>query len=232
MSEFNVQVGEFHGPLGHLLELVEKRKVPIRSLSLAHLTNEFVVYVRAQPKRSTLEMAEFVRIVSTLLLIKGQTLLPRRPLKDEEQEEVSNLEQRLALLRIYRDAAHALHSWEIRTIPLMTPRAVKLHPQTFTPGPGLTVAELHASMQGLVSELPQQELMPESTINEVVCIEDVIKRLMNTIQSTPITLTSLAQERDELLVTFLALLELVKDGEVAAEQREGDISLMRVDTVS
>ena len=98
---YEITTKEFSGPLDLLLQLVEKKNLEITEISLAQVTQDYVTYIGNQELVHPEELADFLVIASTLLLIKSKSLLPTLELEIEEQEEILDLENHLQLYKIY-----------------------------------------------------------------------------------------------------------------------------------
>src|SRR6185437_4919244 len=103
-----VKTSVYEGPLELLLELIEKRKLLINDIALAQVTDEYIARVNAMSETPLGEVAEFVALAATLLLIKSRSLLPNLELSSEESNDIKQLEYRLALYKIIRAAAKDL----------------------------------------------------------------------------------------------------------------------------
>ena len=95
-SSFAVQVGNFNGPLDLLLQLIEKRKMHISDISLSQVTDDYINYLKYFHDRSKDEMAEFLVVASTLMVIKSASLLPEMKIQTpEEKTSAEELKRRL-----------------------------------------------------------------------------------------------------------------------------------------
>ncbi|MEK7208875.1 MAG: ScpA family protein [Patescibacteria group bacterium] len=221
-EKFAVRVGEFEGPLPLLLELVEKKRLSISRISLAEVADDFLNYVRGLEQPSKSLLAEFIVIASTLMLIKSISLLPSLTLKQEENEEIGDLERRLKLYEIIRDAAVGLRArWGRQMI--FYPESRRLKTVVFSPTAELTVGNLLATMNNLIQSLPLAvEKLPSLAIRKIASLEETIKDLTKRIQmSLRMNFSDFVknkQEKTNIIVSFLALLELCKRGLVEVEQ--------------
>src|SRR3989338_7958005 len=103
-SAYQVKMSGFEGPFGLLLDLVEKRKLFINDMSLAAVTEDYLRYVNKLGASNSLfcaELASFVLVASTLILIKSKSLLPNLNLTTEEEGDIKNLEERLRLYKLF-----------------------------------------------------------------------------------------------------------------------------------
>ena len=100
-DSYHIKSDIFEGPIGVLLELIEKRKLFINELSLGAVTEDFINYVREKGDRGFQISSEFIFIISTLILIKSRSLLPGLKLTNEEEKDIKDLEKRIALYNIF-----------------------------------------------------------------------------------------------------------------------------------
>ena len=89
---YRVKLSQFEGPLAALLDLIEKRKLSINEISLAKVTDQYVEYLKSLEGFPMEEVAGFIAVASTLLLIKSSSLIPSLELSEEETGEIKDLE--------------------------------------------------------------------------------------------------------------------------------------------
>jgi len=220
MSEkFNFTSETFQGPLETLLGLIEERKLSISQISLSEVTDAYLAYVEKLPEMPLGETAQFILIASTLLLIKSRTLLPMLSLSDHERESVEELERRLARYALIRKTARGLKKDWGRS-PLVFPRLAPARASIFTPGEA-TLASIISIAQRLVSILPKPGAMARAAVTPILALEDVIKSLHSRITSAVrarFSELTRSKDRHEVIVYFLAALELVRSGSLSATQ--------------
>ncbi len=114
---YQLNLGQFSGPLDKLLELIEARQLEITEISLAQVTDDFLRYLETLKKAAQGEdgslsdlrlLADFVVVASRLLFIKSKSLLPDLPLTGEEEVEIKDLESRLKIYKEFRPAMKIL----------------------------------------------------------------------------------------------------------------------------
>jgi chromatin segregation and condensation protein Rec8/ScpA/Scc1 (kleisin family) len=116
-ESYTIKTSAFEGPLGLLLELIEKRKLFINDLSLATVTEDYLNYMNKLGGLSPAHISSFVFVASTLILIKSKSLLPNLALTAEEEGDIKNLEERLRLYEIFsRLSNHVKSSFGKRVI--------------------------------------------------------------------------------------------------------------------
>ena len=94
-SRFSVRVGDFEGPLGLLLGLIERRKMHIGDISLAEISESYLDHIKTLPDTAMGDIAEFIYVGATLLLIKSFALLPGTKLSEDESSAIENLKEEL-----------------------------------------------------------------------------------------------------------------------------------------
>ena len=219
---FKIKTSVFEGPLDLLLDLVESRKLLINDIALASVCDEYIARVEAMGDMPLSESAEFVALAATLLLIKSRSLLPTLRLSEDESADIKELEYRLAVYQIIRDAARGLEKSFGRT-PLLEGAHQDLEPQ-FVPDARLTLDVIRAAAQKLIDEFPKlAPQLPEAAVKKIVSLEEMIDDLGKRISSAlKLSFREYAgvgkREKQDIIVTFLALLELVKQGMIRAEQ--------------
>ncbi|OGG45559.1 hypothetical protein A2673_00930 [Candidatus Kaiserbacteria bacterium RIFCSPHIGHO2_01_FULL_50_13] len=227
-AAFTVSTRAFAGSLEVLLDLIEARKLPISEVSLSEVADAYLAHVEKLPAYPLAEASQFVLVASTLLLIKSRALLPFLTLSEEEKESVDELERRLKRLRLVRRGAKLLRS-EWGRAPLIFPKRAPLREVRFAPGE-VSVETLGNAIRRLIALLPVAEKMVKAVVAPVLALEDVIKRLHERLRSAMKTrFSELTKKADkhEVIVYFLAALELVRSGSISATQEKlfSDITL-------
>lgn len=226
---FSIRTGSYEGPFELLLDLIEARKLLVNDLALASITEDFIQHVRAQAAFPMEETANFIQIAATLLLIKSKSLIPDLALTDEETSDVEDLKRRLAAYEKVREASRELSRIFGRAV--MVPVGERPPEVSFAPSNDLSKEALAEALARVLAAREAAEELPEARVKPLVTIEEMMDRLAKRVQSA-ITLSFKefskgSKERLEVIISFLALLELVKQGAVAAEQYgiHGDIRI-------
>ncbi len=222
MSEkFEVATPAFEGPLEALLNMIEARKMSVSDISLVEVTDAYLAYVEKLPELPLGETAQFILVASTLLLIKSRALLPTLELSEDERESVEELERRLARYALYRKAAKLLRGrWD--KAPLFLARRAPLRASVFSPADASVTLIAEAAAR-LVRILPKPEALAKAAVAPVLALEDVISllktRLTTAFKARFSELTK-SRGRHEVIVYFLAMLELVRSGSASVSQEK------------
>ncbi|MGC9602563.1 MAG: segregation/condensation protein A [Minisyncoccia bacterium] len=227
----HIKTPVYEGPLDLLLELIEKRKLLINDIALAAVTEEYIARVNSMESMPMGETAEFVALAATLLLIKSRSLLPLLTLTEEESKDIKELEYRLALYQFIKEASRALNRQLDE--PMLYEGAGPLFKPMFIPDTTIAPQSLLDAAQTLIIGFPQYVVLPNVQVKAVVSIEEMIDRLKDRVTSAMrLSFKEFAgvgknKERENIIVSFLALLELVKQGIIKATQEgeHGDITL-------
>ncbi len=224
MSPFTVKHPQFEGPLDALLDLIERRELHVSDIALAKVTDDFLSYATSFNDFPLAESAQFAFICSTLLLLKSKALLPGLSLTSEEQGSIADLERRLKLLERFRALSRGLQK-NLGIAPLYLPEERAVEP-IFAPPSNLSLALFRDMMRAVLSVLPQAEKLAQVAMQKVISLEEMIEDLKERITSAlrisfkDFSATHKA-ERVNIIISFLAMLELVKRGVIVAVQGEG-----------
>jgi segregation and condensation protein A len=219
--DFAVTTKVFEGPLSLLLDLIEKRKLLINEISLSQVTNDFLDFVSILEQKDLYKITEFLSIASTLILIKSKSLLPQLDLGSEESSEIEDLELRLKLLQIFRNA-----SKDIKTIfgknTEHSRRHVKKQSISFAPTEQINILKMKWFIDQVLHNLPKSEKKPEKRVSKTISLEEMMNKVINRVkQNMSISFNALSKEHKEkknVIISFLAILELVKLGNIDANQ--------------
>jgi segregation and condensation protein A len=235
MTSFSVKAGEFEGPLDLLLTLVEERKMLVSDVSLVDVADAFLQFVSTAGTFPIGEAAHFVVVASTLLLLKSRALLPVLALSDDEEGDIKDLETRLQLLQIIRNAAKSLQATAGR---IFFGEGARISEPLFTPSRDLSVDSLRAAMQSALQNAPKKVFVEEVEVKAVVSLDEMIERLTARVQQA-ISMSFKdfaggATSPHEVVVGFLAILELVKRGfaNVTQDANYADITIEYAGAVS
>lgn len=223
-----VKTAVYEGPLDLLLELIEKRKLLINDISLAAVTEEYIAKVNALKNLPMGETAEFVSLAATLLLIKSRSLLPLLTLSEEESHDIKELQYRLAVYQIIKNSTRALSDAFDDRI-LYEGALPPLEPM-YVPDPAVTESSMLNAARMLIDGFPKMVSLPKVAVQKVISLEEMIDRLAQRVSGAlKLSFKEFAGKhaKPDVIVGFLALLELVKQGIISATQDRdfGDISL-------
>ncbi len=236
---FELKLPVFEGPLDLLLHLIEKEELDITTVSLVQVTDQYLAQMRSLEGINLDALADFVSIGAKLIYLKSRALLPRPPAEEDEdaaeEEEVGReLTEMLKEYRRFREVATVLRAIEdegLRAYP-------RLAPPPDVPLPSglhkVTLDRLLELFREALERLPAEPStdIERSTVTIRQKLEEIETALKRKGRLSFRRLVSACRSRVEVIVSFMAVLELIKDLRVSAEQEElfGDIALVALET--
>ncbi len=221
-DEFLVKTHIFEGPLDTLLSLIEKRKLFINDISLAQVADDYIAYIKSLNEFPIADSSHFILIASTLVLIKSKSLLPDLNLTVEEQESIDDLEDRLKQYQKYKAlSVHLRERFGINVEYLRLPSKEKKI--VFTPDKNTSIDRIFETVKAVIQNLPKKEFVPKAIIQKVISLEEMMDNLSERItKSFKMSFKDFSghgkAEKVNVIVSFLAMLELVKQGIINVRQ--------------
>jgi len=228
-EDFIVKVGDFEGPLELVLDLIEKRKLHISDLSLSQVADEFIEHIKSFEEFPLNDSAEFILVASTLLLIKSKSLLPNLALTEEERGSIEDLENRLISYKKYKELS--LNIGKMFGNFLYFARPTRLASESvagggklFYPTPDISLSSLKNALSEVLKNMPQKiEELPRVVVQKIMSLEEMVNKLTERIKSSiKMSFKDFSgigkAEKIEVIISFLAMLELVKRGAVRVSQ--------------
>ncbi len=215
-EDYVIQLKVFEGPLDLLLHLIERQELPITSISLAQVTQQYLDYMSTLEKLRPDDIADFLVMAARLLYIKSSALLPRPEPEDEEEEEDPGeaLARQLREYKRFKEKAAFLKELEargLRTYVRLAPPPVmekRLDPS------GLSVDALLDALYEVLEEMNPPEPPLHSMSPLVITIEEKLAELGALVKKgKPFHFKQIlrqARSRTEIIITFMAVLEMIK----------------------
>lgn len=211
---FQIKQEKFEGPLELLLELIEKERLAISDVSLAKIADEYVKYVKSLEKIDPESLAEFLVVAAQLMLIKSRALLPQLELTPEETASIEELERRLQEYQKIRAAAQEIKKAELQKNFIYTRESYLGMEPIFYPPRGVTANKIAAALTAFLETLPKIEKLAEDRIRRIISLEEKINQirafLQEKVERAFSEIIKGAGEKTEIIVSFLALLELAR----------------------
>jgi segregation and condensation protein A len=229
---YHIETPIYEGPLDLLLQLIERAELDITKLALAQVTDQYLSHLKNLSERSAEEVSAFLVIAARLLQIKSEALLPRPPAREPGEEDPGEaLAQQLILYRRYRQVSDILQAREESGLRTYLRVAPPLRIEGNLDLSGIGINDLVNAASALYAELQRRKAgilnlaPPRITIREkITLIAQTLRRLHHAKFQT---LLKEQTDRVEIVVTFLAMLELVKRRLVQARQQRlfGEIEI-------
>jgi segregation and condensation protein A len=235
---YQVQLPVFEGPLDLLLHLIEEQELDITKVSLAQVTQGYLDYIGRADAVNPDHLADFLVVAAKLIYIKSTVLLPQALSLDEEEEDVGDdLVRQLRLYKQFKEIAGHLHMLEAQGYrafvrvapPPVLPKKVDLD--------GITLDELVQAVREALEVLPPAPPVDDVVAPILITVDEKIDlirtRLARAKRVSFRKLVRQASSRVEVIVTFLAVLEMIKRRLIDARQEKifGDVIIVPVESV-
>lgn len=214
---YSVFLEQFEGPLALLLELIESAELDVTSVSLSRVADQFLQHLEAHPV-SPDELADFLLVASKLLVLKSKSLFPEIEIPEEAGIP---LELQLGMYRVYHDKAREIERmikakkwayWRKPVAPLAQ----------FIPPPTLEATTLHEAWERVLGIIKQSIELPKVAMRKTVTITERIRHIEETIlkhaRLSFKQYTTGASSKAEVIVSFLAILELARRQMILLDQ--------------
>lgn len=241
-SAYPVTLPAFQGPIDLLLQLIEKQELDISEISLVAVTDQYLQTLDQLREVEPSALADFLVVASRLLYIKSRSLLPqpRPPEEASEEDSIDALLKQLLEYRQFKQVADALKAREelgLRAFTRTAPRPVVEKRLDLS---NVDLEKLHAVLRKVLQRIPSDPPLPRVKTYSITVAEQIenvrsyIKAQLNEADPTAYTQISFTAllgrswTRLEVIVTFLAVLELIKQREVEVIQDDifGEILLV------
>ena len=234
--KIDIKIDIFEGPLDLLLHLIEKNKVSIYDIPIALITDQYMEYLHALEDVYSLEsLGEFLVMAATLLRIKSRMLLPQAE-EEEEEDPRDELVQRLVEYKMYKYAAGELKDRSIEADKVFykeetVPEEVKSYIEPIDTQEivgDLSIEKLNQIFCMVMRRKKDRQDPVRSKFGKIEKeqykvedrMEDIRRQIRGLAHINFRTLLEIQPSRENVVVTFLALLELMKKGEITVSQEE------------
>ena len=226
-AEYKVQLEIFEGPLDLLLYLIKREELDVHDVSLEKLTKQYLAYIETF-KMLNIELAsEFIVMAANLMYLKSRTLLPKsvQPPEEEAEEDDPRWEliRQLIEYKKFKDAANYLSNREIEQQDYFAANPEKTKPSTerHEPLPEVSIFDLINAFQNILKRFEETSDFG-NIIDDRFTVGDKMDSLLSTFEPGQardfLTLFNESSSKMEVIVTFLALLELMKLNQFGVQQ--------------
>lgn len=241
-EKLKFKINEFEGPLDLLLHLIDKNKFNIFDIPIVEITEQYLDYVNRMQEENLDVMSEFLVMAATLISIKAKMLLPREEKEEEEEEDPrAELVRRLLEYKMYKYASLELKDMNLDAEknyykPATIPKEVMEYKEEIDPADvigDVTLAKLNEIFTQVMKRTVDRVDPVRSKFGTIekdeVRIEDKMEEIRSGIRGLKginfKTLLEIQASKINIIVTFMAILELMKVGDITIRQDElfGDI---------
>lgn len=236
----NIKTEKFEGPIAKLYKMIEERKLSVSEFSLVNITEDFINYVRGLEGVDKEEVTHFISIAAILILLKSKTLIPELDLSEEENRDIQILENQLAAFTILKERVKIIKDIWSKKILLNAKVNYTSNSKIFVPSPAMDLNYFHTYINQRLEEIvPKQEEKKEVKVHRTLKIEDALSHVRTIIKRIKsLSFKNLGAGGDErlkegnkrnIVILFLAVLELVKIGEIDVVQTENFSDILVTD---
>ncbi|MCL1972042.1 MAG: segregation/condensation protein A [Endomicrobia bacterium] len=226
---YDIHTDSFEGPLDLLLHLIKKNDLEIGEIKIAEITSEYLAYLDLMKELNIDIAGEFLVMASTLMQIKARTLLPSESEKDGDEDPFDQLKNRLLEYQKYKEVGKLLSYKILESSQIYYRPAPVVNKQDYVLD--ASIFDLMSSFRDALIALP--ESVKEILYKEIP-IEIKIREILDVLEGRQyVSFTEILKfqkTKMDLIVCFMAVLELVKSKQIAAKQSElfEDIRIYRV----
>jgi len=238
LGSYKVKLDVYEGPFDLLLAMIDKGDIDIYKVSLDQMTKGFLDYIKSMESLNMLLAGEFLLMAAYLLEMKSRKLLPEQPTLAEEEDLINveeELLQRLAEYKIYKGLAQSLKERKEvfqRVYTRYTPEEAEASQEIFLVD--VTLKDLVSAFKR-VWDMAESKEETREIISEAFSVKEKIAEIVDKIRTSPkgISFDALFTRfiKAEIIVTFLAILELMKQKLIRIMQSEafGEIRIFRAE---
>ncbi|HEY71466.1 MAG TPA: segregation/condensation protein A [Anaerolineae bacterium] len=220
---YTIELDIYQGPLDLLLELIERAELDITKIALAQVTDQYLEHLARLQEHSLEDLASFLVIAARLLQIKSEALLPRPPEREPgEIDPGEALAQQLIAYKKYKQIASVLAERTqagLRSHLRLAPTPL---PEPKLDLSGVELEDLRRAMLEALAASPEKPSMDRVVVPHRVHIRNQIHLILDSLRSkgstTFWTLLRNMQSRIEIVISFLAMLELIKQRRISVSQ--------------
>lgn len=243
----SVKLEVFEGPLDLLLHLIDKNKVNIYDIPIIEITEQYIDYINDMKYKDLGSMSEFLVMASELLRIKSKMLLPKDEDDEDDEDPRYELVERLLEYKMFKYISNVLKDKEVNASKTIfkestVPKEVYEFKEEVDPAQltdGLSVMDIHKTFLSIMKKQKEKIDPIRSKFGDIeqekVNMADKLNFIVNyTYDHKKYTFTDLLTDnisKQELIVTFLGVLELIKRGQVVIKQNKlfDDFIITRTD---
>jgi segregation and condensation protein A len=230
---YQVKLRQFEGPFELLIDLIDKKKLSINEVSLVEVADQYLNHLKRAEHFPLREVAAFIVVAATLMLIKSRSLMPSLKFSEEEELEIENLEEQLRLYKQFRALAGGLE--KIFGKKVIFAREAFLQTEiVFIEPKDLSIFKIKAALKEVLKNMPQKEALPQTIVKKTISLEqridDLVKRLQTKVSMCFSEIKNSPEcKKIDLIVSFLALLELTKREFIIIKQSKifGEIEITK-----
>lgn len=222
-----IKIEKFEGPLSLLLKMIEEEEMDITQINLAGIADQYIEYIKNNKNINPDDMADFLVIAAKLLFIKSKALLPYL-YTDEDTEDADELERQLKMYKEFLEATKKIEKMlgkkKFMFAREFNRKVALVSTKSFSPPKKLSTDEMKEVFKELIMRIKPVEKLEEETLDSTINIEDKIlsiqKEVLEKVRISFNKVLRDAKNKTEVIVSFLAVLEMMRQREVMLHQDE------------
>jgi segregation and condensation protein A len=219
--ETAIQLEQFQGPLDLLLKLIEDQELPISEVALSQVTEQFLQYLDTLSEYNPEELADFLVVASRLVYLKSKVLLPY--LYPPDPDDGPSLANQLKLYKAFVDLSkHIAFLWDRKLVAYGRSEKVHVVVDIFSPPENASFSQLEKMFLQVLKHLKPVAPLPRMSIDRSLSVKEKIVALYESIKQFKTLrfydVIGVGANKTETIISFLAILQLVKDQKVSVEQ--------------
>ncbi len=227
-NTYNIKINEFEGPLDLLLHLIKKDNINIYEISITKITQDYLDYIHKMEELNIEVASSYLVMAAELMEIKSASLLPQKPKEEgEDEEEVSKeaLINKLVEYQKYKELAPFFKEKEQKRkeIYIKSPEKIKNYiEESKLLGTG-NIDDLVKAMNAFLKRKDDEKPLTTKVTTKEYSIKERKQSILKTLKEKGrVTFTSLFEEYNKpyIVVTFLSLLDMIKEGTIEVKQKE------------
>ena len=216
---YEIKSEKFNGPLDLLLQLIEGEKLEITEISIAQVTDQFLAYIEKMEEKNPEELADFLFVAARLLLLKSKAILP----EIDEEGDLDDLEKQLKLYKEFVEASKKINALILeKRFTFSRERPPFKTDVEFSPPPELKLSAMQESMLAILRRLDPLVKIPRQIMERTISLRQKISEIKDFLTRQAKfgfrSLVESAKTKTEVIMNFLALLELVKQRHLKLKQ--------------
>lgn len=218
-----IKIEKFEGPLDLLLQLIEQQQLDITQVALSQVTDQYLEFLRGMEERRPEELADFLMVAAKLLVMKSKALLPFLVWGEEEGGE--DLEIQLRMYKAFIEASQIINNLiRKKNFSFFREKSVLFQEVIFSPPKKLTPEQLANFFRQVLGRLEPIINLPQRALAKTISIKERIEKIRNLILNKNWfdfnELLDGQTNKTDIIINFLALLELIKQREVVVDQND------------
>jgi len=217
---YKIKIEQFSGPLDLLLQLIEQQKLEITQIAIAEVTEQYLEYIEKMQDKDPEDLSDFLVVAARLLLMKSRALLP---MFATEEDEENDLERQLKMYKEFVEASKKIQAHlEDGRFTYSREKAPFAQDVVFSPPQILPLEELKYILMAVLKRLDPIVRLPKQSIEKSISLQQKILDIKNFLYGNKRlefkNLLKDAKSKTEIIVNFLAILELLKQKELKVKQ--------------